>query len=664
MQSETRRPGGGPQIGLGLPAESSEPLGAWRFLRAVVISLLLTPIMAYWGVDEPVDIMLSLLVPPVSALLVLTAINLPLRRYAPRLAFTTGELILTYGMLATACGVGSEWMWCMDRQKAGFALFANETNQFETLLLPHLPPSLFFTNPAPLQDFKSGGHGWDVVLSHLDIWYRPILVWTFLVSSLCLSMISICSLMRRQWTERERLAFPIIQLPYAIVTASSDHKPAFWREPALWIAFATMGLIDLFNGLHFFWPSVPLIKVRFLGDMNNLFHSHPWNSTGWTPVGLFPFIFALVSFLPTDLVFSMVFFFFARKAQQIVAAAMGYPQGVFGGGYLIPAPPYFGEQTWGAFLALFVTLVWNSREHLKQAWRRVLHGGGEPGDVTPRWAMLGLLAGIAGMMFIANLAGLKPWFGLVYILLYLAWSTALTRMRAELGPPTHEMAFTGPNQLVVDFMGSQGLSARAIVGMSTTFYFFNRIHRSHPMPGQLEAMKIGERDKVDQRWIFAGLLVACVAGCIAAHVVTVYLGYRWGAYDPGTGQSGLVNNLLNNPRRPNPTAMGFVGLGFLVVVGLNFVRFRVASFWLHPVGYALAMNFGVDYFWFGMILAMVLKWGVLRIWGLRGYRKLHAAMIGIMLAEYAAETIWSPVAMIWRIPTYSISINGRLGWNQ
>ncbi|MBW3625114.1 MAG: alpha-L-rhamnosidase N-terminal domain-containing protein, partial [Armatimonadetes bacterium] len=37
--------------------------------------------------------------------------------------------------------------------------------------------------------------------------------------------------------------------------------------------------------------------------------------------------------------------------------------------------------------------------------------------------------------------------------------------------------------------------------------------------------------------------------------------------------------------------------------------------------------------------------------------------LGVMLGEYGAETIWSIAAMVMRQATYSISINGRLGWN-
>lgn len=637
------------------------PLSFWRFARAMAVAVALLPLCCYWASEQGVDVILSLAVPPVGATIALVALNLPVRRWLPRVALTVEELVLVFAMLSVGTAIGSEWMDCMNKQIHSYPMFATEGNRFGLLMVPYLTRLLFFQTADKLLDYRAGGGDWHTLLGHWRLWARPVLGWTFLVTSLSLAMISINSLMRRQWTEQERLSFPLIAFPQALVEAGTP-RASVWRDPALWWAFGVMTAIDLLNGLHFIWPGVPSVTVRFLGDLNRLFSSPPWNTTGWTPVGLFPFIVALATFMPTDLAWSMVFFYFVRKAMQIVAYRLGYQQGLFGGGYLVPAPPYFAEQTWGAFLALFVTALWMARSHLRRILQAIRTGERNARDVSARWALAGLVVGTAGVVFIGTFSGLPVWFGAVYVALYLAFSTALTRVRAELGPPTHEMAFMGPNQLVIDAMGTSGMTHREIVGLSTTFFLFNRIHRSHPMPSELEGMKLAERGGADQRWMFVAMLVAVVAGSLFSHVLRIYHGYRWGAVAEGWGQTSIVADLIGNPRRANPVAMGFVALGAAVVVGLNALRFQVPGFWLHPVGYALAMNFGVDYYWFGLIVAMLLKSGTLKVWGLKGYRRLYAAMIGIMLAEYATESLWSGVAMIWRIPTYSISINGRLGW--
>jgi hypothetical protein len=184
------------------------------------------------------------------------------------------------------------------------------------------------------------------------------------------------------------------------------------------------------------------------------------------------------------------------------------------------------------------------------------------------------------------------------------------------------------------------------------------------MPPMLEAMKMGERSQMNQRGLFAAVLLAIVAGSLAGHLVRIYAGYRFGAPGAGGDTASVAANLISNPRTPNSVAMLFVFVGMGVVFLLDFVRFRVPWFPLHPAGYALAMNFGVDYYWFGLLVAFIVKGAVQHYSGLRGYRKLHNAALGVILGEFAVETVWAVMAMVNRYATYSISINGRLGWDQ
>ncbi|MCW3100225.1 MAG: hypothetical protein JWL77_5843 [Chthonomonadaceae bacterium] len=260
--------------------------------------------------------------------------------------------------------------------------------------------------------------------------------------------------------------------------------------------------------------------------------------------------------------------------------------------------------------------------------------------------------------------GIPLWMVGFETVLFLAFSVALTRMRAQIGAPSHEMAFMGPNQMLVDFAGTGALSQAGISRMVTTFHIFNRIHRTHPMPHQLEAMKMGDSAKLNQRALFVAILLATVVGSVLGHLTYIYTGYHYGATNPGGETAGVVDTLINKHQPPNSVAIAFVLLGFLIVLGLDFIRFRIPGFALHPAGYALAMNFGLDYFWAGLILVWLIKLFVERYYGLKGHNKLHQVALGIILAEFCAEAIWSTYAMATHTATYSISINGRLGWNQ
>src|SRR5262249_23470290 len=146
-------------------------------------------------------------------------------------------------------------------------------------------------------------------------------------------------------------------------------------------------------------------------------------------------------------------------------------------------------------------------------------------------------------------------FVVAYLGVFIAFSTALTRMRAQLGPPTHEMAFMGPTQLMVDFRGTQGLPVPLVTRTVAIFHFTNRIHRTHPMPSQLELMKMGERTRTSQGIIFVAILLATVAGSVAGHLTQLYHAYRWGAGVSGDDIADVTSQLVDNPRPPNVAGM-------------------------------------------------------------------------------------------------------------
>ncbi|MDQ2686443.1 MAG: hypothetical protein M3Y28_01090 [Armatimonadota bacterium] len=644
-------------------ATSTPPADAPRSLwRAVALGLLAMPLCCFWAQAQPDDRIFSLMVPPLVLLLVLLVLNIFLRRYAPRWALTQGELLVFYGMQTVACAMASEWIDDITPYIYSYGLFPDRDRRAN--VLPYLNHWLFFTSDLGWDDFKTGGKSFDYFWAHLGPWWPKIAAWTGLVSLISLAMLCINALMLEQWTERERLSFPLVQLPLAM-TEKGGASP-IWRSPILWLAFGIIFGIDMLNGFAFLYPSLPSINVRFLGDLTAWFTAPPWNATGWTPIGLFPFLAAIGLLMPTDLLFSCLFFFFLRKGMQVLAVQMGYNCSLFGGGGLVPAAPYFSEQSWGAFLALFCTALWSARPYLREVWRDIVHGGPARTDrVAPRLALIGLVGSLIGLGFFGMALGLPFLFVVGYIALFLAFSLAMTRLRAQLGAPTHEMAFMGPNQLFVDFHGTQGVTAPTLVTVVTTFHFMNRIHRTHPMPSQLEAMYLGSRTRLNAGGVFGALILATVVGSVIGHLTRIYIGYSQTPSNSANDTTAVITTFIHSPRAANPTAMLAVAAGFAFVLLLDLLRFNVLGFPLHPAGYALAMNFGLDYYWFGLLLAWIAKSATLRYSGLKGYEKLKLVAFGLILGEFVAEAIWAIFSMMHHNQaTYTISINGKLNWQQ
>jgi hypothetical protein len=216
------------------PNQASSP--GWLSVRATLLAFLLAPLTAYWSIDQGVDVIFSLMVPPVVMTLLIAIANMIVRRIVPKFALTEGELIIFYGMHTVIGAMCAEWMMVINPYIHSYALFRSSDTRFDKYILPHAHP-WFFVQVADADkyvDFQNGGYTFSYFLTKLPLWLPFITSWTVLVTLVCLAMLCINSLMRDEWTNREKLAFPIIQLPMAIVQAGAG-KSHIWKSRGFFV---------------------------------------------------------------------------------------------------------------------------------------------------------------------------------------------------------------------------------------------------------------------------------------------------------------------------------------------------------------------------------------------------------------------------------------------
>jgi hypothetical protein len=90
-----------------------------------------------------------------------------------------------------------------------------------------------------------------------------------------------------------------------------------------------------------------------------------------------------------------------------------------------------------------------------------------------------------------------------------------------------------------------------------------------------------------------------------------------------------------NPRR---IAM-LVGAG--IVWGLWAIRLAVCSFPLHHAGYALAVSYAMNYFWFAFMISWLAKALILKFGGSRAHRDFMPFFIGLIVGDFTAGSIWA-----------------------
>ena len=596
---------------------------------------------------------MSLIYNVVITLTVLVAFNFLLRFFLPRFALRHGEFLTIYVMLSISSAIaGHDMMQTVVPVIPNAFWFATPENEWQQLFWRHLPRWLTLDKMTVLQDFYEGDTTFYSKI-YLYAWLRPIIWWTIFLSVIIWVMVCIDLLLRKQWIERERLTYPIVQLPLEMTRPDGR----LFTSKMMWVGFAIAGGINLINGIHAFFPSFPEIPVR-KADLGRYFTEKPWNAMGWTPIYILSFGVGLGFLMPLEMSFSLWFFYLFWKGERILGRALGFQ--------FLPGFPYDGPQGVGAYMAVACFALYAGRRHfyaiLKSIFTRAraVHSSADTDDTylmvdtNYRWPVLGLLGGILFLFIFSYRGGMALWMVGLYFLVYYFLALGITRVRAEVGPPTHEMFVANPRQFIIDALGSRRLSTGSLTMMSI-YYAFNRGYRAHPMPHTLEGFKLADELKMKQSRVVIAMMVAVVFGILASFWSYLVVSYDIGA-NPGLGNGGynLLRRWLYFPNETNVPAVIFMGVGFLFTGLLWWLRSRFPFFPFHPAGYAVASSvWTFGWLWFSVFVSWTIKTILLRVGGIRLYRKALPLFFGLLLGEFLVGGAWVLVRLIWGISVYS-----------
>ena len=218
------------------------------------------------------------------------------RRIHPRLTFSAADLLVIYIVLAVSGALtGYDSLVGLMSVLGHTTWNATPENDWSALFGGHLPKWLLLTDPDAVRDFYKGevdffeGGYW-------EYWFTPALNWMVFFILLAFLLLCITVLLRRPWTEQEKLTYPIIQLPLEM----SNPGTRLFRNRLMWMGFAVAAIVDIINGLHYLYPSFPAIPVRGI-DLQTYFTSAPWNAMGVARIRFRFFMIGMTYLLPLDL---------------------------------------------------------------------------------------------------------------------------------------------------------------------------------------------------------------------------------------------------------------------------------------------------------------------------------------------------------------------------
>jgi hypothetical protein len=632
--------------------------------RSVVIGSLLVPLSSYWvtnsemamGVTEITST--SLLMGAVFLLFGLVLVNLMLERFAPRQAFTGSEMLTVYVMLTLAMSINGIGMFgFLTTALTNPFFFATAENNWGEFVR-HIPTWFAPQNPTAVARFYRGNSTL-YTGEHLAAWSVPVLTWSLFTFILLGTTFCLNAILRKRWSEQEQLTYPITTLPVEM-SLRQRRFTDYFRNRWLWFGFAVPCVVQSWNSVQFYVPSLPYIPVKPF-DVGYLFRERPWNAVGWLPVGFHPTVIGLTFFIPLDVAFSCWFFYLFRKFEEVFAVAFG----VRGLGFRFPA---IAEQGTGAWIGLFLIVVWLGRSHFKAVWRNVgtrrsLDDSREP--LSYRAATVGFAGGTVCLWLFSMAAGIRWWVAVLFFGLYGVYMVALTRIRCEGGVVWHFGPWRNPAELLISLVGSKSISPRSLTGLAY-LQWFNLDYRCAPMPHQLEGFEIADKAQLPLRRFGYVMLWASALGIVASFWCVLSLYYAKGAGTPEVNpwriNMGMIpywwlRRWLDAPTVADLPALGSVGLGTLTVLFLSLMRLWFVWWPFHPIGYAVGFTFIMDLVWMPMFVSWALKTLTLSVGGIRTYRAAMPFFVGLLLGDYVIACLWSLAGTILDVPMYRVFPN-------
>ena len=600
-------------------------------LRVLIFGSLLIALNCYWivsGENRVVHELTDFSVFPtvLFTLFTLAGVNLLLKRTFKTLALRDSEIAIIYIMVSVATALaGHDIIRQLVPLMANPFWFATPENEWEDLFFRYLPTWLTVPNRRILRGYFEGDENfWQA--QYINAWLIPILAWTFFVVVLLFVMLCINIVVRKQWVEHEKLSYPLTVMPVEVIANTST----LFSNKLIWLGFIIAFTLEVIAGLNYLFPSIPPLKIKYIVPTT----IRPWNAMSWGfAIYVYPFAIGLGYLMPLDLSLSLWFFLLTWKLQPVVLTTLGFATAV---GLL-------NEQRAGAWIGIGAIALWTSRRHIMRIIGRVFVR--KTDDGLYYLAVFGMIFGTSIMVLFWYKAGLSPWVAIIYFVTYFILCLGMTRMRAELGPPTHELHNAHPDRIMVGFLGTRAIGPANLTN-TTLLSWLAYGYRCHPMPHQLEGFKIGSYFNINQRRLVIAIIVASIIGAFLSILLHVSLYYRFQFAKWGIGNFNYLRSRILFPKSPNFQVMQQVGIGFFITATLTVLKRRFIWWPFYPAGYAVGKGWAMTWLWFSIFLGWLTKRLLFAGGGVKYYRMMLPLFLGFIFGQFTAGSLWSLLGII------------------
>jgi len=493
-------------------------------------------------------------------------------------------------------------------------------------------------------------------------WLKPLGLWFLFFLAYWLTTLCLWVLFRKQWSDTERLGFPLLYIPVHLsegLDPKEEERP-FLKDPLMWTGFGIAFTYNLLNILNAFNPSVAALGVYY--PVGQLFTERPLNALAGLQMWHRPELIGLGYLMAQDVLQSVWSLYLLENLLAVAGNTLGWLSAGF---------PYIGEQGLGGSFAMGLFLLWSAREHLKRVALKAFGKEDSIDDreepIPYRWAFFGFLGGFASLVLFTSLVGVHPLVSFLFILILLLSVFVYARIRAETGTPSvwalsHSLLKDLPFYLLGSNALKIGGSIRTMTGLTHFFFLCHGGFFNQSTVYQMESFRLSDEVQGNRKEMVWVGLISLVVGLTLAYWMFMTTYYQYGANvlaggaRSGTGGVRIdyclqafrqVDQYIDHPRAIDKSRDAALGIGAAVTALLIAARIVYLRFPLHPLGFIMACIVGSQ-LWWAFFVAWAIKKTVLHIGGVRLYKRLIPAFLGLALGHFfTAGILWGSIKSLW-----------------
>jgi len=506
-----------------------------------------------------------------------------------------------------------------------------------------LPNWAVVKDPTAANALFQGG----TFLSMWRSWLLPMASWSAIIATIFVMFLATSRLLWESWLENEHLSFPLTILPLQMTQTAAP----LWRSRVFWWIFCGSFGLDFLNGLHVIAPGFPTLydKVNWI---NSYSLDPAWKAVGQIPLTCHPLMIGIGLLLRSDLLFSTWFFYIAGQTEIYVSGLLG---SAHGSKYvLLNNSPGLLAQNFGAFMVIACSILMNSREVLRARFTAMIKGNWL--DAVDLYVVI-----LGTVILVAALGqlGLSPILAIIVVVVMLLLAIFVSRLRAELGLPVHNLQFMGPEEPISAVLNGNGLSQRMENAFGAIFSI-SRSQQGNPMPFLMETavMTSRTRGSIAQTWwilAITGILIVLIGPWILLYMLSGQGLERLGNTTVlAAGGWDSVHRFMMQYHLPDIPACSQMAIGAVVTLLLILLQRLWILSPFHPVGYAICGSWGTGIIWMPFLIAWIIKVVANRYGGNASHRVLPLVGVGLILGEFAAGTVWTILSYALHTQCYQI----------